>query len=82
MGGKSIFVINHNDGNANVIIETLTDYGSRFAMAQIHIPEISQGDKRILLIDGKPIPYALQEYHLQMTIEAIWSWVRLVKEES
>lgn len=59
MGGKSIFVINHNDGNANVIIETLTDYGSRFAMAQIHIPEISQGDKRILLIDGKPIPYAL-----------------------
>ena len=44
MGGKSIFVINHNDGNANVIIETLTDYGSRFAMAQIHIPEISQGD--------------------------------------
>lgn len=59
MGGKSIFVINHDDGNANVIIETLTDYGARFAMAQMYVPEISQGDKRILLIDGEPIPYSL-----------------------
>lgn len=59
MGGKSIFVINQGDNNANVIIETLTDYGKQFAMAQVFIPEISQGDKRILLIDGEAIPYAL-----------------------
>jgi len=59
MGGKSIFVVQTGDNNANVIFETLTDYGSRFAMAQVYIPEISAGDKRILLIDGEPIPYAL-----------------------
>ena len=59
MGGKSIFVVVAGDNNANVIFETLTDYGSRFAMAQIYIPEISDGDKRILLIDGEPVPYAL-----------------------
>jgi glutathione synthase len=59
MGGKSIFVVGQGDNNANVIFETLTDYGSRFAMAQVFIPEISDGDKRILLIDGEPVPYAL-----------------------
>lgn len=59
MGGKSIFVVKKGDNNANVIFETLTDYGSRFAMAQLFIPEIEQGDKRILLIDGEPVPYAL-----------------------
>ena len=59
MGGRSIFVINEGDNNANVIIETLTDYGSQFAMAQVFIPEISQGDKRILLVDGEAIPYSL-----------------------
>ncbi len=59
MGGKSVFVVRSDDNNANVIFETLTDYGSRFAMAQIYIPEISAGDKRILLIDGEPVPYAL-----------------------
>ena len=59
MGGKSIFVVNHTDKNTNVIIETLTDYGKKFAMAQIYIPEIKEGDKRILLIDGEPIPYCL-----------------------
>ncbi|MDX1516746.1 MAG: glutathione synthase [Woeseiaceae bacterium] len=59
MGGKSIFVVRHGDTNANVIFETLTDNGSRFAMAQTFIPEISAGDKRILLIDGEPVPYAL-----------------------
>ena len=59
MGGKSIFVVHHTDKNTNVIIETLTDYGSKFAMAQIYIPEIKEGDKRILLIDGEPIPYCL-----------------------
>ncbi len=59
MGGKSIFVINKGDKNANVIFETLTDNGRRFAMAQVFIPEISAGDKRILLVGGEPVPYAL-----------------------
>jgi len=59
MGGASIFKVSANDPNTSVIIETLTDYGSRYAMAQRFIPEISAGDKRILLIDGKPVPYAL-----------------------
>ncbi len=59
MGGRSIFVVNKNDNNANVIFETLTDYGQRFAMAQVFIPEISAGDKRILLINGEAVPYAL-----------------------
>jgi glutathione synthase len=59
MGGKSIFVVRRGDNNANVIFETLTDYGHRFAMAQVFIPEISAGDKRILLVDGEPIPGAL-----------------------
>jgi glutathione synthase len=59
MGGKSIFVVQADDNNANVIFETLTDYGRRFAMAQVFIAEISAGDKRILLIDGEPVPYAL-----------------------
>jgi len=59
MGGKSIFVVQKGDNNANVIFETLTDFGRRFAMAQIYVPEISLGDKRILLIDGEPVPYAL-----------------------
>lgn len=59
MGGKSIFVVSADDKNANVIFETLTDNGSRFAMAQVFIPEISDGDKRILLLDGEPVPYSL-----------------------
>ncbi|MBT8079616.1 MAG: glutathione synthase [Gammaproteobacteria bacterium] len=59
MGGKSIFVVSEGDNNANVIFETLTDDGRRFAMAQVFIPEIAAGDKRILLIDGEPVPYAL-----------------------
>ena len=59
MGGKSIFVVSADDKNANVIFETLTDNGSQFAMAQVFIPEISDGDKRILLIDGEPVPHSL-----------------------
>jgi len=59
MGGRSIFVVVEGDNNANVIFETLTDNGRRFAMAQVYIPEIAAGDKRILLVDGEPIPYAL-----------------------
>ena len=59
MGGKSIFVVDRTDPNTNVILETLTEDGTRFALAQRYVPEISDGDKRILLIDGKPEPYAL-----------------------
>lgn len=59
MGGQGIFSSAHGDPNLNVIIETLTVNGTRFAMAQKFIPEISAGDKRILMIDGEPVPYAL-----------------------
>ena len=59
MGGASIYRIRQGDPNTNVIIETLTEGGDRFAMAQRFVPEISAGDKRILMIDGQPVPYAL-----------------------
>ncbi|MGI0118844.1 glutathione synthase [Zooshikella sp. RANM57] len=59
MGGSSIFRVQPNDPNLSVIIETLTLHGQRQIMAQQYIPAIKEGDKRILLIDGKPIPYAL-----------------------
>ena len=59
MGGRSIFLSGHGDPNLNVILETLTGNGQAFAMAQKFIPEISAGDKRILMIDGEPVPYAL-----------------------
>jgi len=59
MGGASVFRLRHDDFNTNVVIETMTAEGSRFTMAQRFIPEISAGDKRILLIDGQPLPYAL-----------------------
>jgi glutathione synthase len=59
MGGRGIFLSGHGDPNLNVILETLTANGRCFAMAQKFIPEISSGDKRILMIDGEPIPYAL-----------------------
>lgn len=59
MGGASIFRVRQGDSNTSVILETLTDHGRRYAMAQRFIPEISAGDKRILMIDGEPVPYAL-----------------------
>jgi len=59
MGGHSIFRIRENDPNLHVILETLTHNETRFAMAQRFIPEITQGDKRILMIHGRPVPYAL-----------------------
>jgi glutathione synthase len=60
MGGRSIFVLERHDKNKNVVFETLTDYGRRFAVAQRYIPDIVQtGDSRVLLIDGEPVPYAL-----------------------
>ena len=59
MGGSSIFRITENDANTNVILETLTAMETRYAMAQRFIPEISAGDKRILVVDGVAVPYAL-----------------------
>jgi glutathione synthase len=59
MGGRSIFRSAHGDPNLNVILETLTDNGRAFAMAQRYLEEIRDGDKRILLIDGEAVPYAL-----------------------
>jgi glutathione synthase len=60
MGGKSIFVTERGDKNLPVIIETLTDNGQRFAIAQRYVPDIVEtGDSRILIIDGEPVPYAL-----------------------
>jgi len=59
MGGASIFRVAQGDVNTNVIIETLTEHETRYVMAQRFIPEIEQGDKRILLINGEPVPYAL-----------------------
>ena len=59
MGGASIFRVTAGDANASVIYETLTNRSTRFCMAQKYIPEITDGDKRILMIDGQPLPYAL-----------------------
>ena len=59
MGGRSIFRAREADPNLNVIIETLTDNGQTQIMAQRYIPEIKAGDKRILMINGAPLPYAL-----------------------
>ncbi len=59
MGGASVFRVRDNDPNRNVIIETVGHLGARSVMAQRFIPEIVDGDKRILLIAGEPVPYAL-----------------------
>lgn len=59
MGGRSIFVVDKDDNNANVIFETLTDYDRKFSMAQKYVPEIVDGDKRILMIRGEPASHVL-----------------------
>ena len=60
MGGRSIFVLERQDKNMNVVFETLTGYGERFAIVQRYIPDIvDSGDSRVLLIDGEPVPHAL-----------------------
>ena len=59
MGGTSVFRVRNADPNLNVIIETLTGDGQRTIMAQRYIPDISNGDKRVLVIGGKPVPYCL-----------------------
>ncbi len=59
MGGSSIFHVRENDPNLSVILETITAHESRFIMAQRYLPEIKNGDKRILIINGQAVPYAL-----------------------
>ncbi|OCG58261.1 MULTISPECIES: glutathione synthase [unclassified Gilliamella] len=59
MGGASIFRIKADDPNVSVIIETLTEHNSRYCMAQTYIPAITDGDKRVLVVDGEPVPYCL-----------------------
>ena len=59
MGGSSVFRVRRDDPNLNVIIETLTSDGRRTIMAQRYIPEISNGDKRVLVIGGEPVPFCL-----------------------
>lgn len=59
MGGASIFRLKPEDPNVGVIIETLTEHGQRFCMAQSYLPAIKDGDKRVLVIDGEPVPYCL-----------------------
>jgi len=59
MGGESVFRVTDRDANRNVIVETLTAHGRRTIMAQRYIPEIRDGDKRVLLIAGEPVPYCL-----------------------
>ena len=59
MGGNSVFRLRQGDPNTSVILETQTCMGQRFVMAQRYVPEICEGDKRILVIDGEPVPYAL-----------------------
>ena len=59
MGGTLVFRVREGDPNVSVILETLTSHGATTIMAQRYIPEIVNGDKRILLVDGEPVPYTL-----------------------
>jgi glutathione synthase len=59
MGGASVFRVRQDDPNVNVIIETVSHFGRRTIMAQRTIPEIRDGDKRVLLIGGQAVPYSL-----------------------
>lgn len=59
MGGMLVFVLAQGDPNTSVVLETLTDKSTRLTVAQKFVPEIKDGDKRILLVDGEPVPYAL-----------------------
>jgi len=59
MGGESVFLMNHDDKNRNVILETITQKGQQLVLIQKYLDAIDKGDKRILLIDAEPVPYAL-----------------------
>jgi glutathione synthase len=61
MGGRSIFVLDQGDKNRNVVLETLTEYGTRYAIVQRYLPQIvTAGDCRVILVDGEPVPFVLQ----------------------
>ena len=62
MGGESIFQVSDSDMNLNVILETITRHDTRAVMAQKYIDEITEGDKRILVVNGEPVPYALARF--------------------
>jgi glutathione synthase len=65
MGGKSIFVLEQGDKNRNVVFESLTGYGSRYAIVQRYLPEIvTAGDCRVILVDGEPVPFVLKRVPL------------------
>jgi glutathione synthase len=65
MAGKSIFVLEQGDKNRNVVFETLTEYGTKYAIVQKYLPQIvTAGDCRIILVDGEPVPFALQRIPL------------------
>jgi glutathione synthase len=59
MGGRSVFRLRTGDPNTTVILDSITAQGTRLVMAQRFIPEIAAGDKRILVVNGQPVPYAL-----------------------
>ncbi|NIF21201.1 MULTISPECIES: glutathione synthase [Pantoea] len=59
MGGTSIFRVKQDDPNFSVITESLTNYGNFYCMAQNYVPAITEGDKRVLVVDGEPVPYCL-----------------------
>jgi glutathione synthase len=59
MGGTSIFHLRQDDPNLSVILETMTEYNSRYVMAQKYLPQIKDGDKRILMVNGEPVAYCL-----------------------
>lgn len=59
MGGASIFFVRQGDPNLSVILETMTQHNNRTVMAQRYLPEIKDGDKRILMVNGEPVPYCL-----------------------
>lgn len=59
MGGSAIFRVREDDPNLSVVLETLTGSGQQTIMAQQYLPEIAEGDKRILMINGEPVPYCL-----------------------
>ena len=59
MGGDGIFVLKRGDPNTTVVLETLTEGGTRYALAQEYLPQIREGDKRVLVFGGEPFPYAL-----------------------
>jgi glutathione synthase len=62
MGGESVFQVSEADMNLNVILETITRHNSRPVMAQRYIEEITHGDKRILVVNGEPVPFALARF--------------------